>query len=72
MIFDHCYYVTDYFLYLITAVEIGFQRTNYSVSEQPRLRDVYVCVTVNNGILERGFEITFNITDVTAESTILL
>ena len=72
MRFDYCCYVTDNFLYLVTAVEFGFQRTNYSVSEQPRLRDVYICVTINNGTLERGIEITFNITDVTAESTILL
>ena len=59
----------SYFFILITAVEFGFQRTNYSVSEQSRLRDVGVCVTVNNGTLERGIEITFNVIDVTAEST---
>ena len=51
-------------------MEFGFQRTNYSVSEEPRLRDVGICVTVNNGTLERGIEITFNVIDVTAESTL--
>ncbi len=50
-------------------MEFGFQRTNYSVSEEPRLRDVGVCVVINNGTLERVIEINFNITDVTAEST---
>ncbi len=54
---------------LIAAVEFGFQRTNYSFSEQPRSRDVGVCVMVNNGTLERGIEITFNVIDITAEST---
>ena len=58
------------FCTLLAAVEFGFQQTNYSVSEQPRLRDVGVCVVFNNGTLERGVEITFNIVDVTAESTI--
>jgi hypothetical protein len=54
---------------LIAAVEFGFQQTNYSVSEESGLRDVSVCVTVNNGTLERGIEITFNVIDITAEST---
>ena len=60
------------FCTLVTAVEFGFQRTNYSVSEEPRLRDVGVCVTVNNGTLERGIEITFNVIDITAESTYII
>jgi hypothetical protein len=50
------------------AVEFGFQRTNYSISEEPRLRGVGVCVTVNTGTLERGIEISFNVIDITAES----
>ena len=49
-------------------MEFGFQLTNYSVSEQLRLRDVVVCVIVNNGTFERGIEITFDVNDVTAES----
>ena len=53
-------------------MEFGFQRINYSVSEQPRLRDVSVCVMVNNGTFERGIEITFNIIDVTAQSTYII
>jgi hypothetical protein len=57
---------------LLAAVEFGFQRTNYSVSEQPRLRDVGVCAMLNNGTLEREIEITFNVTDVTAESIIII
>ena len=60
------------FCTLVTAVEFGFQPTNYSVSEEPRLRDVSVCVTVNNGTLERDIEITFNVIDITAESTLNL
>jgi hypothetical protein len=50
-------------------VEFGFQRTNYSVTEQAQFRDVGVCVVLNNGTLEREIEITFNVIDVTAEST---
>ena len=50
-------------------MEFGFQRIDYSVSEQPRLRDVSVCVVVNNGTFEREIEITFDVNDVTAEST---
>ena len=49
-------------------MEFGFQRTNYSVSEQPRLRDVAVCVVINNGTLDRGVEINFSVVDVNAES----
>ena len=49
-------------------MEFGFQRINYSVSEHLRLNDVDVCVVLNNGTLEREIEITFNVTDVTAES----
>jgi hypothetical protein len=56
---------------LLAAVEFGFQRTNYSVSEQLQLRDVGVCVVLNNGILEREIEITFNVIDVTAESIVI-
>ena len=50
-------------------MEFGFQRTNYSVSEQSQLRDVGVCVMVNNGTFEREIEMTFNVIDITAEST---
>ena len=49
-------------------MEFGFQRIDYSVSEQPRLRDASVCVVVNSGTFERDIEITFDVMDVTAES----
>ena len=56
---------------MYAAVEFSLQRTNYSISEQPRLRDVAVCVMIINGTLERGVEITFNVVDITAESMII-
>ena len=56
-------------IFVLAAVEFGFQRINYSVSEQTQLRDVSVCVIVNSGTFEREIEITFNVNDVTAEST---
>ena len=52
-------------------MEFGFQRTNYSISEQPRLRDVAVCVVIINGTLESQVEISFNVVDITAESKML-
>ena len=67
--------LTYYYRYtcctITTAIEFGFQRTNYSVSEEPQSRDVGICVVVNNGTLERGIEIIFNVTDITAESMTL-
>ena len=53
---------------LYVVVEVGFSRDNYSVSEQPTLRDVTICVQINNGTLERAVDINFNVRDITAQS----
>ena len=57
-----------YYILFYAVVEVGFLRDNYSVSEQPSLRDVTICVQINNGTLERAVDINFNVRDITAQS----
>ena len=48
-------------------MELGFLSDSYSISEQPSLSDVTVCVIMNRGVLEREVVVNVNVTDVTTE-----
>ena len=52
---------------LYTVVELGFQQTNYSISEQVMLHDTMICVVINSGNLEREIAVNLTVTDDTAE-----
>ena len=48
-------------------VEVGIQRDHYSVSEQPLLNSVTVCVEINNRTLEREIVVNLNTVDITTQ-----
>ena len=63
-----CSYDLNYHnISLYTVVELGFQQTNYSISEQATLRDAMICVIINSGNLEREIAVNLTVTDATTE-----
>ena len=62
-----CFGYFNIIIILYTVVELGFQQTNYSISEQVSLRDAMICVVINSGNLEREIAVNLTVTDGTAE-----
>ena len=64
---QHC--VHDFVLHPPAVVELGFQQSNYTVSEQELLSEAFICVIINRGILEKEVAVNLTIMDESAEGT---